>query len=161
MDTLCVFIRFCAEMQAVPIDLPPRSKSPSPKDSGQYNKEIDGDRSTEIFEYLNRYQYSSITHALFQNWYCLLRVGAAHGIDLGDIDFEERYIELYHRPEIDMPPKNGTDSERIITISDTTQQILTEYIEMNHEDVVDDHGHQPLFTSVHGRPSLSTFRRYI
>lgn len=161
-DSLRVFLRFCRDVEAVDPSLP--EKVSSPEGGQQRSAEIPADRATAILEYLDRYQYASVNHALFHTlWYCLLRVGGARAIDLGDIDWQNDRIQLCHRPSEGTPLKNEYDSEREIAIRPTTREILKDYVEQNRNDVTDEHGRKPLFVAPEGdgRPHQNTLRNYI
>jgi len=159
VDTVRRWMKFNAEVNAVPFALPHRIKSPTKGDEGQRNNEIADERMRDILEYLDRYEYASFRHTLAHLlWYAILRVGAARSIDLRDIDLDDGYIDLEHRPREGTPLKKQVKSERTVDITQTTCEILKDYIEQHRHDVEDDHGRRPLFTTENGRASLTTLR---
>ncbi|WP_367176104.1 tyrosine-type recombinase/integrase [Haloarcula rubripromontorii] len=159
-DSLRVFLRFCRDVEAVDAQLPEKVHSP---DGGQQrSNEIPADRAIHILEYLDRFEYASLDHTLFHLlWYGLLRVGGARAIDLDDIDFQNDRIELHHRPESGTTLKNGRHSERTIAIRPTTREILRDYVDTHRENVTDEYGREPLFSTEHGRAHQNTLRNRI
>jgi hypothetical protein len=61
--------------------------------------------------------------------------------------------------EYGTPLKNGPDGERIINISDQLRDFIVDYVEQIRDDVFDQYGRRPLFTTANGRPSTATIRR--
>jgi len=160
LDTLRVFLKFAAEIQAVPLALPYRVKSPSKGDDKQRNNVIDDERCQRILESLDRYRYASLDHALVVTlWYPILRVGAARSLDVDDFHPEEQYLRLRHQPP-ETPLKKKGESERKVAIREKTANIIADYIDENRHDVTDDDGRRPLFTTEHGRASLTTLRNH-
>lgn len=161
-DSVRVFLRFCRDVEAVDAQLPEKVKSP---EGGQRRTaEIEADRAQNILEYLDRYRYASVQHALFHTlWYGLLRVGGARAISLGDISWENDRVEICHRPEEGTTLKNAYDSEREIAIRPATREILKDYVEQNRNEVTDEHGRKPLFVAPEGsgRPHQNTLRNYV
>jgi integrase len=155
-----VFLRFARDIEAV--DAPLAEKVRSPEGGQQRSAEIDADRGTNIHEYLDRFQYTTMDHALDHLlWYGMLRVGGVHSIDLVDIDWEELQIRLRHRPAKGTTLKNRYDSEREIAIQPTTAGIVQDYVEHHRHDVTDEYDRRPLFTTEHRRPHRNTLRNRI
>lgn len=94
-------------------------------------------------------------------WYAMLRFGAVRGLDIGDIDLEEAYINPEHRPQTETTLKNCADSEQSDSISETTAAIPADYIGENRHQATNDYGRQPLFINKYGRPSTSTLRNHV
>lgn len=162
LDTLRRFMHFNAEIGAVPFSLPHRIKSPSKGDAGQRDNEIEDTRARKIAKHLDRYRYASFDHVLFHLlWYLMLRVGTARSIDVDNVHLDERYIELHHHPGQDTPLKKKGKSERKVAISETTASIIEDYIDTNRNDVEDEYGRNPLFTSEDGRASLNMMRNRV
>lgn len=124
---------------------------------------LDADRADQILDYLDKFEYATLRHALFTLlWDTGMRLGAARSIDVGDYYSEERYIELVHRPEQETPLKNKYDAEREVNLHSWACEILDDYLQMHHEeDVTDDYGRTPLFASRHGRMVRSNLRMHI
>jgi integrase len=124
--------------------------------------------STEEVEsvqsYYRRFEYASRAHVEFEIITEIgLRMGAVRAIDLSDLDRENLAIHLRHRPEsrdeYGTPLKNGLDGERIVNISESLQRFIDDYIEHNRNDVLDEYGRNPLFTTSAGRVTTTTMRR--
>lgn len=163
LDTLRVFLRFCAGIDALDEELPAKVKSPN-RPNGQRSNEIDADCCKAILGHLDRYQYASIEHALVHLlWYGMIRVGAARSLDVDDLDLKEGYAEFSHDPDEDTPLKNDEGSERTIHLRPQTCQILADYIDENRVDATDEHGREPVFTveGCSSRPHVNTLRNRI
>ncbi|AXR81784.1 tyrosine-type recombinase/integrase [Natrarchaeobaculum sulfurireducens] len=160
LDTLRIFLRFAADIDAVPVGLAEKVSSPRPGKSR--SKELDADRATHILENLATYEYASLRHAfLHLLWRTAGRVGALRGIDLADVDLGEQRIRIQHQPREGTPLKNRWSSEREVAIKDDTARILGDYIEQHRHDVTDDQGREPLFTSKQGRRSIANLREIV
>lgn len=160
LDTLRVFLKFCRDCDAVDPYLPEKVESP---DRGeQRSNEIPAERAKDILAHLDRYQYASLPHTLVHLlWWTMMRIGAAHSIDLNDLDLEDGYITLEHRPETGTKLKNAEKGERTIAIRPETCAILEDYIEQNRPDVEDEHGREPLFASESGRYHRNSLRNHV
>jgi len=163
MDTLRVFLRFCESIDGVRDGVAESVQSPSLSyDENRSDDIVPSDKAEEILAYLSKFEHASIRHALFRVlWESGMRMGASRAIDLNDIHLTAQYIELHHRPEEGTPLKNGDRGERDIALISETCLILDDYIERNRQDVEDDYGRQPLFTTSHGRICKNTIRTYV
>lgn len=160
LDTLRVFLRWAANVDAVDEELAHKVKSPN-RPNGQRSNEIPADRAIEILEYLDRYQYASVKHALIHLlWHGMIRIGAARSLDVSDVDLEDGYAVFTHSPAEGTPLKNDEKSERTIHLRPQTAQLLGDYIEQNRVEREDDYGRRPLFTveGCSGRPHVNTLR---
>lgn len=163
LDTLRVYLRFCAGIDALDETIPPKVKSPN-RPNGQRSNEITSDRAEAILEYLDRYHYASVEHALVHLlWHGMIRVGAARSLDVDDLDLEDGYAEFSHDPTEDTPLKNDEGSERTIHLRPRTAQILADYVSENRVKREDEYGRQPLFTveGCSGRPHVNTLRNRV
>ncbi|WP_135827913.1 tyrosine-type recombinase/integrase [Halorussus halobius] len=167
LATLRAFLRFCAEIDGVREDL--YDQVPLPKVSGSNDvseSTLEPDRAVEIVDYLDQYEYASRRHVIFQLlWHTGCRMGELRALDLGDLDLDGDRpradgpaIHFVHRPESDTPLKNKENSERWNAISGHVAQTLQDYIDGPRDDVVDEHGREPLITTSNGRVALSTIR---
>ncbi|ELY64719.1 tyrosine-type recombinase/integrase [Natrinema versiforme] len=162
LSTLRTFLRFCADIDAVPEDL--YSKVPLPTVSaseGVSDTTLEPNRVVEILDYLQRYEYASRRHVtLLLLWHTGARMGGIRSLDLEDCDLEDDSpgLQFSHRPETDTPLKNGQKGERWNGISGYVAGVLQDYIDGPRDDVTDDHGRSPLLTTTHGRPSGGTIR---
>jgi len=149
LDTLRVFLRFCERINAVPQDFSERVSSPTLDDGeNQRGTIIDKEVAQNILDYLNKWEYASNRHAaLLLMWKCGARIGAVHSLDLSDVNTEDGFIEIEHRPESHTPLKNKQRGERHIGINDDTAEILNDYINENRTEVVEPEGREPLITT--------------
>lgn len=80
-----------------------------------------------------------------------IRTGAIRGIDVEDFKPEQKTIQLKHRPEQigvrGTPPKNKSDGERHINISDELRDLLIDYLHNpDRPEGTGKFGRRPLFT---------------
>ena len=163
MDTLRVFIRWAATIDAVPADLHAKVVSPSLSDESE-SKDImiDSQVAERILDYLSSYEYASIRHVCFTlMWRALLRRGAVRALDVSDYDPEEMSLRVRHRPDTNTPIKNQQRGERFIALSDEVCAVLDDWLADVRPDVQDKHGRQPLLATSEGRPHESTVQNYI
>ncbi len=160
MDTIRVFIRWCESIDAVPQGTSEKVQSPSPENTR--TETLDAERAGQILRYLHEYEYASHRHCLLEVfWHTGLRLGGVHGLDVDTVHLEENYVEPLHRPEEDTPLKNGEAGERLVNISESTSQVIADYIENNRHDVQDDYGREPLFSSRYGRRAKTNLREIV
>ena len=163
LSTFRVFLRFCERLEvaekgtADKVELPDIDPSEASRD-----EMIGEERAYEVIEYLEKFEYASKKHALFHLiWHTGLRIGSVYALDRDDIHTEEGYITLRHRPETDTPLKNKKHGERQVNLNASVCEVLQDYIDHNRDDVTDDYGRKPLFTSPNGRLYKTQIRRLI
>lgn len=123
---------------------------------------LDADRADQILDYLDNFEYATLRHALFVLlWDTGMRLGAARAIDVEDYNSTDQYIEVAHRPDEDTPLKNTHEGQREINLHSWACEVLEDYLQMHHEDVTDDYGRTPLFSSRQGRMVRSNLRMHI
>lgn len=162
MSIIRVFLRWCGSIEVVDPNLYTKVMVPqvSPEDQ-QRDEMLEQERAEEILSHLSNFYYASIKHVLIALlWETGMRIGAAKALDLQDIDLEDQFLSLKHRPEAGTPLKNGSGSERLVAISPDLAYLLEDYIENVRPDRIDDAGREPLLTSRQGRLSRSSMRRY-
>ena len=162
LHTLRVFIRYCESIEAVEQGLSEKVQVPGEvAGTSQRGKVIEHDRAIQILQYLDKYEYATQTHVCCHlMWYCAIRVGTVHSIDVGDLDLDEGQIRIRHRPSEDTRLKNGTEAERVISIRPETVSLLSDYIDTHRDEVKDEHGRRPLVTTKHGRAARKTIRNW-
>jgi site-specific recombinase XerD len=163
MSSLRVFLKWAQSIEAVPEDLYNKVlvERVGP-DQRQRDEMLDADDADELLDYLSTYEYASIEHALLALlWETGIRLGAAHSIDITDINVEEGYVTLEHRPDQGTTLKNGTRGERLVALTAELLELLEEFIEVTRKDVTDAYQREPLFTTSHGRMSTTSLRRTI
>lgn len=167
LSTLRAFLRFCADIDAVPGDL--YEQVPLPTTSGANDvsdSTLDADRALEILKHLETYEYASRRHiVVLLLWHTGCRVGALRALDLGDLDLDGDRprangpaIRFVHRPEKDTPLKNAEGGERWNSIGGGVAQAVKDYIDGPRVEVTDEYGRPPLVTTEHGRIATSTVR---
>lgn len=123
---------------------------------------LDTEQATEVLAHLEKYEYASIDHvAIALMWHTMIRVGAAHALDVSDYDEDERSLKIRHRPETDTPIKNKGDGERQVALSDQVSALISDWIENQRPNTKDDHGRRPLLASRRGRTNKTTLRKYV
>jgi len=163
MGTLRVFVDFLAQIDAVETGLRDTVDVPE-LDKGEATRSvhITNEHAQRILSCLKKYDYASLRHVLILLlWKCALRTGTSRAIDLKDLDTQEGYIELHHRPETETPLKNKSDGERYLAINDETIQILSDWIENRHPGTEDEYGRVPLLATQYGRISCGNIRKNV
>ena len=160
LSTLRVFISWCENIDAVEEGLNDKILLPSlSKTEDRRDAMLDSEAAGQLLEYLRQFEFGTRVHALVELlWHTGMRIGAVHSIDLADYDSKNQTIELRHRPETGTRLKNKEDGGRVVSLSGEVCDVLDAYIQYNRDDVVDDHGREPLFTSSGGRPVKSSLR---
>jgi integrase len=162
MTTLRVFIRFCESIDAVEPGLHEQVIVPSVGEKDIRDETIEADRVEAILDYLHRYEYATRAHVVIRLlWSSSIRMGALLAIDVGDVDIEDLYVELCHRPQSDTPLKNGASSERLIAISDETGEVVKDWIDQNRPQVTDGYDRDPLIATTEGRMAGSSLRSLV
>jgi len=163
LSTLRAFVRFCESIDAVEsgtheeILLPTLDANDDVKD-----EMLDGERAEKIREYLERFEYASRKHVLFEIfWSTSIRMGTLHSLDLEDFRSDEQALAIRHRPDGGTSLKNGERAERIIAIPERTCEVVSDWITHTRPDVTDDNGREPLITTEQGRVSQSNIRALV
>ncbi|WP_138006503.1 tyrosine-type recombinase/integrase [Halalkalirubrum salinum] len=162
MDTLRVFVRWLEQVDGVEQDLSTKVRSPSlsPEQNTRHVM-LDTERAKKVLAYLEKYEYATFGHVTVALlWHTMMRVGAAHALDLDDYHPDEQYLEVCHRPETGTPIKNKEDGERLVALSEQICELLDDWIENKRPEVTDDNGREPLLASVQGRAHRTTLRGY-
>jgi integrase len=114
-----------------------------------------------VLAHLAKYDYASLKHvSLTLLWKTMMRIGAAHALDLEDYHREEQYLEIVHRPDNGTAIKNKNRGERFVALSEETCALLNDWIETKRPNVTDDFDRNPLLTTNQGRMAKSTLRDY-
>lgn len=179
MGAIRLYLKFCVDVEAVPVSLPAKVSVPQLSKSQRVNEEkLSTERAETILENLARYQYASIDHALLTlAWHTGARLGGLRSLDIRDCylteedlerskhedDLQEEgvdavetpFIFFRHRPDTDTPLKNKEEGERPVGISEEVGQILQEYIAIKRRRTKDEYGRRPLFSNQKGTGRLS------
>jgi len=163
MSTIRVFLQWAASIEAVPEDLYQKVMVPRVRGEDRRRDEtLDSETAQQILDHLAKYHYASLQHVIFAVlWETGMRIGAAVSLDVDDVDVEGQVIHLVHRPEQGTTLKNGKGGERPIAIRPELATLLNEYIQHTRDDVTDEYGREPLFTTPTTRRMRSSLRRVI
>ena len=164
LSTLRVFLRFAADVDAVEPQLAEKVRPPTPEDDTR-ERRVERDDADAILNHLRRYEYASRDHALMLTaWHTAARIGGLRALDVDDValdDPEQPHLRFRHRRDTGEPLKNGTDGNRDVAIAPHVVDVLRDYIDERREDVEDDHGRRPLFTTTQGRLSEGWLRQTV
>lgn len=163
MSGLRVFLQWAGSIEAVPEDLYQKVMIPRvPREERRRTEMLESDRAQETLDYLAKFHYASIEHAVFAVfWETGMRLGAVVSLDVGDVDLEDDVLYLVHRPDQGTTLKNGKRGERPIAIRSQLATLLEDYIENTRSQVTDEYGRQPLFTASSTRRHRTSIRRIV
>lgn len=160
MDTIRVFVKWLEAVDGVEPDLHTKVRSPTLSgDDNVRDVMLEEERAEQVLCYLGKYEYASRPHVVLSLlWHTMMRVGAAHALDVPDYCPDEQYLQVVHRPGSETPIKNGERGERLVALSGDICELLDDWIGDRRPDVTDDYGRQPLLTTVQGRAHKTTLR---
>ena len=159
MDTIRVFIRWLEQVDGVEPDLSTKVRSPTitPEQNTRHEM-LDSEQATKVLAHLEKYEYASLQHVTIALlWHTMMRIGAAHSLDLDDYSSEEQYFEIKHRPEEETPIKNKEKGERYIALSEQICDLLDDWIADKRPNVTDEYGRKPLLATQQGRAHRTTY----
>jgi len=152
---LRVFIRWCESVDLVEQGLADKITVPILSDDQARSDDVLRlDHAEDVLRYLNTYKYGSRNHALFHTlWHTGCRISGALALDTGDFvqTRDGALLQFRNRKSSGTALKNGNSGERDVTLSEKVRKTLVDYLEVKREDVADDYGREPLFTTTHGR----------
>jgi len=163
MHTLKSLCEFLEDLGAVEDGLSDSVRIPKLDAEDRSNDEkLDTEDAKALLEYFRNDEsdYGTRRHATLElAWITGARQGGLRALDLRDVDLGENpYVEFRHRPETGTPLKNKNGGERPVALPRETADAVEAYIQEHRYDVHDDHGRQPLLTSMRGRPNTNTIR---
>lgn len=163
LQTLRVFLEFCASIDAVDPGLRERVQLPEVDAEEEARDELLSEQQAEeILAHLERFKYASREHVLVAIlWHTGIRLGSLRALDVKDFDQKDRCLKLRHRPATGTPLKNKDAAERSIAVGEHYCQVIADYIEHNREPIRDTHGRRPLITSKQGRLSSGAIRNAV
>jgi len=161
MSTLRAFTQLCEQFDFVETGLADAVDVPTiEKGANARSVHIEHEQAQQILERLNKYNYASLRHTIFLIlWRTGIRTGTARGLDVDDVDLDDRHLRIRHRPESETPLKNKSRAERLISISQDTATVLDDWIAECHPGTEDDYGRTPLLATDYGRISRTGIRR--
>jgi site-specific recombinase XerC len=163
LSSLRRFITYCEKTEMVEqglLDKVPDVRAPD----NTKDEKVDHETAEAVLTYLRRFDYASRRHVIFELvWHAAFRTITLRCIDIEHchLDTDQPYIELVNRPEQDTRLKNGKKSEREVSITTNIAEVLSDYVDQNRFDVIDEHGRNPLLTTRQGRATKNTIRRDI
>ncbi len=164
METLQKHVEYLERIEAVEEGLTEKIHVPRvPEDEKSRDTKLSThDALGNIRFYRNHEQlYGSREHALLEiMWHTGARLGALRSLDLRDYDRGEQYVRFVHRPDTGTPLKNKRKGQRVVSLRESVCKVISTYIQQNRWDKHDEHGRQPLFTSMQGRPSKNSIRTW-
>ncbi|MFP9062236.1 tyrosine-type recombinase/integrase [Natrialbaceae archaeon A-chndr2] len=162
MDTTRVFVRWLGTIDAVDPELHVKVRSPDLRDGDNVREVmLESEDAEAALGYLERYEYASLPHvSMALLWHTMMRIGAAHALDLDDYSPEDQCVAVVHRPDEGTPIKNGTRGERLVGLSGELCLLLDDWIRDRRPDVTDEYSREPLLTTSQGRASKSAIRTY-
>jgi site-specific recombinase XerD len=166
--TLRKFLRYCEDVGVVDDGVAETISIPKvPPEEQSSNIKLAADDASALLTYYRNDPevYGARPHALLEVfWHTGARIGGVVALDLGDrhrTDDGRYYLLFQNRPESGTRLKKGKDGERPVLISETVWDVLDHYIEHYRDDVTDETGRDPLFTSQLGRPTKGAVRNWV
>jgi len=163
LSELRTFLRWCVSIDAVNYSIPEKIQVPT-LDNGENVREtlMTEDEATDILSFLDTYEYATVDHVMILLlWQMGARVSGIYSLDVDDVDTDNCRIHVEHRPNEGTRLKNKDDGERIVTVPESTIDVIKDYIEVNRTPVTDDYGREPLLTTEHGRMDKATLSRHV
>lgn len=163
LQTLRVFLEFCAAISAVDPGMRERVQIPEiePEDEAR-DEHLGSGRAETILDYLEKFAYASREHVIITIlWHTGVRLGTLRALDIEDYDPDAGCLDLRHRSESGTPLKNKKAAERSVAVGPHYCQMLDDYLAHNRIEATDDHGRRPLITSSYGRLSEGAVRETV
>lgn len=163
LQTLRVFLEFCASIDAVESGLRERVLIPDLEhDEETADEMVSADYAEAVLEYMHRFEYASRDHVILGIlWHTGMRLGSLRTLDVDDFDSDRQCLWIRHRPETGTPLKNKHAAERAVAVGDSWEEIIQDYIDNNRHDVTDEHDRDPLITSSQGRLTQGPIRQTV
>lgn len=162
LQTLRVFLRKCVKFDAVSSSLPEKVEVPSGDDSSRETL-VSAEQAKAILAYLRKYEYAEPEHVAWELMVAAgLRLSSMRALDVRDFTStaDGGELDLNHRPDSETPLKNKNDSERVVHVSNSVQEVIKDYLADKRPDTVDSYGRAPLLASRQGRLTPSAIRKY-
>jgi len=118
MQTLRVFLEFCAAIEAVEQGMRERVQLPEIELEDEAREvHLDSDRAQTILDHLEQFAYASRDYVIMAIlWHTGIRLGSLRAFDLRDFDPDEGCLDLRHRPDSGTGLKNKKAAERSIAV---------------------------------------------
>ncbi|WP_380681126.1 tyrosine-type recombinase/integrase [Salinigranum sp. GCM10025319] len=164
LSTIRQALRWWADIEAVPEGLAEKIHAPELPD-GAESKDValDPERARELLDYYDQYHRGSRDHVILSLlWRTGMRRSALRSLDVDDLEPDEHAVRIEHRPKQGTKLKNGTDGDRWVYLGPVWYSVVDDYLSNpDRFDVEDDYGREPLITTMHGRPSKSSFSKWV
>ena len=166
METLKTFVEYLERIEAVDEGLAEKVNVPYvPEQERSRDEMLPAERAIPLITHYreSKTRYGNRFHALLElAWHTAARLGALRALDLRDYHVDDGFVEFVHRPDSDTPLKNKRKGERVVALNDDVCTVLSTYIREHRWDAHDEHGREPLFTSIQGgRPHQNTLRAWM
>lgn len=162
MAALRQLLKFCVDIGVVDETIPDRIPTINlSKSDERSDLRLEPERAKQLLAFYrdSTEWYGRAEHVTLELlWHTGCRVGGMRALDLGDFDPERRTLFFRHRPETDTRLKNAEEGERVVGINPATVDALDFWARRDRQDVADDYGREPLFTTRQGRASIATLR---
>ncbi|MUV87803.1 tyrosine-type recombinase/integrase [Natronomonas sp. CBA1123] len=159
LSTVRMALRFWADIEGVTDGLAEKLHAPELPDGAEAREEhLSADRAKSILSTLDQYHYASPRHAMMTLlWYTGMRRSALRAIDADDLRPDDNALVVKNRPDEGTKLKNGDDGERWVYLGPIHYQVIEDSLEHpERNDVTDDFGREPMFTTRAGRPTGDT-----
>ncbi len=160
MSSLDQLLKYCASIEVVDSDLPDKLEIPKlSKDEETSDAKLDADDARKLLSFFRESvrHRATVQHVILElMWHVGGRISCFRALDLSDWKSDERKLEFRHRPPTRL--KDGDEHERNVVVPEDVAEVLDVWIERSRPRKRDEHGRRPLFTTVQGRASGTTFR---
>ena len=137
-----------------------RSPDPRPGDD-VWEVILEREDAETALEYLRRYEYASLPHVtLALLWLTVMRMGAAHALDVDDYSPEDQWFAVVYPPEQGTTISHGERRGRLVALCSQLCLHLNGWHRNRRPDETDEYGREPLLTTSQGRASKSAVRSY-
>jgi len=152
-----VFFKWCENSGLIEQGITDRVRVPETTEREEVSsKTVRREQAEQILQALSTYEYATRKHTAFRfMWETGCRASGVISVDVDDLGKNPKNgkptVTLRNRKNEGTPLKNRDKSERTIMISEGLRELLTDYIEGRRENVEDEYGRRPLFTTRSGR----------
>lgn len=156
------FLKFCIEIDAVEESMPDKVGVVNLDYEENVNDAFIGvEKVRSALSYLQKHEYASRNHVIILlAWETGARAGGLHSLDANDFNWQHSRVTFAHRPDEGTRLKNRESGERTVTLDEDVMEVVSDYIDVNRDNVEDDYGRKPLFTSTNGRLNKSHFLKH-
>ena len=152
---LRVFIKYLESSELVAPGLYDKVTVPNiSKEDARSDEAVKPAQIEQILNHIATYEYATRKHAFIKLlWHIGCRISGLIAADVDDFRPGEKMLRLRNRKQRGTGLKNRDSSERNVTLNDDTIAVVNDYVNGRRDEVMDEHGREPLFTTAHGRMS--------